>query len=68
MNFFERSLLQGHASLRCFPRVYRLFSSFHGGFPLQEVPRSQENASPPRTAVGAYAYAHCRVLGDGVFL
>ena len=23
---------------------------------------------PPRTAIGPYAYAYCRVLGGGVFL
>ena len=25
------------------------------------------NCPPPRTAIGTYAYAYCRVLGGGVF-
>ena len=30
------------------------------------VPRSYETAAPPRTVVGPYAQAYCRVLGGGI--
>ena len=79
---FTTQILQYHKSRTCcvinfIARQVSIQLSFHTQsgllvkyieMPCTREPRSEEKASPPRTTVGPYAEAYCRVLGGHNFL